>query len=380
MSNQTAETRDEPRLGKTLVEDLRRGDLWKTIRRDFRELKEFMLTEQRRKRLQSMGWFKRLLYFAFWLLKSLLMKLTPTRRILLAIALLLLLFGDKFEWREEAVRISFHFTPISIAILLFLLMLELKDKLLARRELEAGHAVQKALMPERSPSVPGWELWLFTRSANEVGGDLLDFVKMSEQRFAVTLGDVAGKGLRAALLTAKLQATLRALAPDFTSLGELGTRLNQVFCRYSLPNLFASIVYFEVAPCSGLVHVLNAGHIPPLLIKDSKIEKLKKGGSALGIVSAATFAEEQIELGENDLLVAYSDGLTEARNERGEFFGEKRLLELLARYSSLPLAQLGERILIEIDHFVGEARANDDLSLAVLKRVGDLPAPVGQSD
>src|SRR5512138_3275825 len=91
------------------------------------------------------------------------------------------------------------------------LMLELKDKLLARSELEAGRTVQLALMPDRPPVVPGWDIWLYSRSANDVGGDLVDYLQIDPQRLGVMLGDVAGKGLPAALLMAKLQATLRAL-------------------------------------------------------------------------------------------------------------------------------------------------------------------------
>jgi len=373
MTQETSGTKTEPKLGRTLLEDLRREDLRGTIRRDFKDLKEFMLTEERRKRLQSMGRLKRFLYFTLWLLKSLLMKLTPARRILLALALLLLVFGEKFNISGESFQISFHFTPVSIVLLLFILMLELKDKLLAREELQAGRAVQQALMPPRSPEVPGWDLWLFTRSANEVGGDLLDFLSINEGRFGVALGDVAGKGLKAALLTAKLQATLRALSPDFTSLAQLGEKLNKVFYRYSLPNLFASIVYLELGPNSGVLRLLNAGHIPPLILRGSKVQKMEKGGSALGILPAATFMEQRFELDENELLIAYSDGLTEARNEAGEFFGEQRLLTLITRLSSHPAQRIGEQLVAEIDRFIGEGRVNDDLSIAVVKRVASPP-------
>ena len=114
--------------------------------------------------------------------------------------------------RVGSTQISIHFPTLGIAILLFILMLELKDKLLAREELEAGRAVQRALMPDSGPTIPGWDVSLFTRSANDVGGDLVDYVPLDDQRNGLVLGDVAGKGLPAALLMAKLQSTLRALA------------------------------------------------------------------------------------------------------------------------------------------------------------------------
>ncbi|MGH2567147.1 MAG: PP2C family protein-serine/threonine phosphatase, partial [Bacteroidota bacterium] len=278
----------EPKLHETFIEDIRRGDLRQSVRRDFRELKEFMLTEERKKQLRAMGRLKRLLYFSWWLLKSLLLKLTPARRILLAVALLLLFMQDSFNISGHNVRISFDFSGLSLLLLLFILMLELKDKLLAKEELEAGRAVQNALMPPRSPDVPGWRLWLFTRSANEVGGDLVDFIGISDSRFGVAVGDVAGKGLRAALMSARLQASLRALAPDFSSLSNLGAKVNQIFCRDCLPSIFASLVYLELQADSGSVRLLNAGHLPPLLVRDGRIKKLEKGGPAVGLLPTAT--------------------------------------------------------------------------------------------
>jgi serine phosphatase RsbU (regulator of sigma subunit) len=252
---------------------------------------------------------------------------------------------------------------------LFIIMLELKDKLIAHEELEAGHAVQNALMPERTPPVSGWGLWLFTRSANEVGGDLVDFINISPDRVGVTLGDIAGKGLRAALLTAKLQATIRALAPDFSSLSELGRKLNFIFCRDSLPNLFASVVYLEVQPNAGSIRLVNAGHLPPLIVRGAQLERTDKGGMALGLSPQATYQEQRLELNTNDMVFVYSDGLTEARNESGAFFGEQKILDLLPQLATYSPQQIGDRLLAEIDRFVGDARTYDDITIAILKRL-----------
>lgn len=363
MSNPSSSSQN-PNIGKTILEDFRRGDYERDLRRDFNELKEFMLTEERKKRLSSMGRAKQWIYVAWWFLEGLILKLTPTRRLLLLIAFLLLL--SNLNNNNSGVEPA-HI--IGALILLFVLMLELKDKLLAHEELEAGHAVQDALAPERSPQVAGWGLWLFTRSANEVGGDLVDYMQINEQRVGITLGDIAGKGLRAALLTAKLQATIRALAPDSDSLSDLGGKLNHIFCRDSLPNLFASVVYAEIQPEHGLVHLLNAGHLPPLVLRGSSIEKTDKGGMALGLSRQATFSEQSIELSTNDMLFVYSDGLTDAQNDTGAFFGESKLMELLPQLAAYPAQVVGERLLAEVDRFVGDARASDDISIAILKRL-----------
>jgi sigma-B regulation protein RsbU (phosphoserine phosphatase) len=358
----------EPRLHKKLYEDIQRGDFRRTIARDYRDLKQFMITEERQARLAKMGRFKKMIYILWWLFQGLLLRLTPARRILLAIAIALLFFQDNMNFGSSSVHVSFNFNILSMSIVFFILMLELKDKLLAREELQAGRAVQQALMPPRSPEVAGWHLWLFTRSANEVGGDLVDFVRISDKRFGIAVGDVAGKGLKAALMTAKLQSTLRALVTEFTSLGKLTMKLNQIFCRDSLPNLFASMLYLEIAPSSGHIRLVNAGHLPPLILRGTEIEKMDKGGMALGLLASSTFVEKSITLRSSDALLVYSDGLTEAQNEAGDFFGEQRLLDLLRRLAPQSTGRVGDGILAELDRFVGEARAADDVSIALLRR------------
>jgi sigma-B regulation protein RsbU (phosphoserine phosphatase) len=366
MTNNTSSS--QKNIGKTIIEDLRRGDFERSMKRDYRELRDFMITEERERRLKEMRTVKRALYISWWFLEGLILKLTPARRILLLVALFLFFGVIDFESNNTGT----HFQGghlLGALVLLFIIMLELKDKLVAHEELEAGHAVQDALMPERTPQVPGWGLWLFTRSANEVGGDLVDFINISPDRAGVTLGDIAGKGLRAALLTAKLQATIRALAPDAPSLSELAQKLNFIFCRDSLPNIFASVVYLEAQPNSGSIRMVNAGHLPPIIVRSGQLERTEKGGMALGLSTQAVFQEQQITLNSNDLLFVYSDGVTEARNDQGAFFGEQKILDLLPQLATYTPQQIGERLLAEVDRFIGYARAYDDITIAILKRL-----------
>ncbi len=358
----------EPRIFGTIKEDLQRGDFGQTIRRDFQELREYMLGEERRQRLNEMSRLRRWFVLAWWLLKSLFFKLTPTRRLLLILGLVFVVTSRTVVYSGEGLNLSIDIHSMGIVLMLFVLMLELKDKLVAHDELKAGRVVQQALMPERMPHVPGWELWLFTRSANEVGGDLVDFMKVTDDRHGIAVGDVAGKGLSAALLSAKLQATLRALAADVVLLGDFAVKLNQIFCRDSLRQIFASLVYIELVPNTGLVRFVNAGHIPPVIVRGGQIVKLEKGGVALGIMPEATFEDQAVELGRGDALLVYSDGVTEAQNERGEFFGEQRLLDLLPTLVHLTNEHMGERLVAEVDRFVGGARSHDDLSIALVRR------------
>jgi hypothetical protein len=360
----------EPKLAHVLMKDIRRGDFKRTVRHDWRDLKEFYLDQDRKNRLQQMGWFKRWWLMSWWLLKSLFLKLTPVRRVLLLISCFLIIQSGTIRLDEANIHIENDVGKIGFVVLLFVLMLELKDKLLAQSELEAGRSVQRALMPKQNPSVAGWEIWLFTKPANEVGGDLVDYLEISETRFGVALADVAGKGLKAALLMAKLQAMLRALAADFSSLAEFAGKLNAILRRDGLPDSFASMVYIEFQPNSGGLRLLNAGHLPPIICKGGVSEELPRGTVALGVMQNAAFVEQSIDLKRGETLLVCSDGLTEAKNEAGDFFGEERLSTLLPSLANLSASKIGERILAEVDRFVGESRAHDDLSLIVLKRVG----------
>jgi phosphoserine phosphatase RsbU/P len=366
MTNRDTYDNAEPAFGKTLRDDFHRKDFKDTVWREFRELKEFMLTEEQHRRLEQKGRVAGFVHLVWWLLKHLFFKLSSNRRVLLIIGLLFLVI--QFSVNSNDLNLNVNFQLLGGLVVLFILMLELKDKLLAHEELEAGRAVQNALMPERCPKVEGWDLWLFTRPANEVGGDFVDFMKVQEARYGIALADVAGKGLRAALLTAKLQATLRALASDFSSLSDLGAKVNDIFCRDSLPNLFASLVYFEIEPYSGHVRMLNAGHLPPLIVCENDITQTGRGGPALGILPGAAFVERRVSLDRGQVLFAYSDGVTEARDEGGDFFGDRRLQALLGQIHNNSAERIGIAIMEEIDRFAGAAQRTDDLTIAVLKR------------
>ncbi len=371
----TGSPQQEPRLIRTLRKDVpavwgevRRVGVRRTLNRSFADLQEFYLTTPRRERLAGMGAVKRTLYLWLWLLKALFLKLAPPRRLLLLCSFWLMWQG-RIQMNAGDAQVSIGLQPLGVGVLLLILMLELKDKLLARNELEAGRAVQLALMPDRAPSLPGWDIWLFTRSANDVGGDLVDYLQIDPSRLGLVLGDVAGKGLPAALLMAKLQATVRALASECASLDEFGKRVNRIVHRDGLPNRFATMVYLELAPDSGRVRLVNAGHMPPLLLKSGTVEELARGSIALGIVADADFVEQQVELRAGEMLVVYSDGVTDAMNRAGEFFGDERLRATLAGAGVATAEGAGQRVLTAADAFTGDARIFDDLSLVVLKRL-----------
>ncbi len=369
MNDNNPSKNNEPRIGKTLRDDIHQIKMKDELGTEYRSLKEYYLTEERKKKLETMGKFKRFFIIPWWLLKALFFKLTPFRRILLLIAIVLILAAGDNNVSSDNVSINLVGTAIiGGLILLFILALELKDKLLAKTELAEGRAVQKALMPEAIPDVAGWDIWLYTKPANDVGGDLLDFLRLSEDRVCISVGDVAGKGLSAALLMAKLQSTIRAIVPDYNSLTELGGKINRIFCRDSLPRFFASLIYLELNTQTGKIKILNAGHLLPILLHNKNMEKLKIKSPALGLIHDAIYNEETINLHPQETLIIYSDGLTEARNEMGNFYSEKRLEQLLSEVSNLSSENLGEKILAEISAFIGKAKTHDDLTIAIIKR------------
>jgi len=374
MSKTSSRPRSEsdlfPRLkadvGEVAADVMRRG-VSHQVGVTFGDLESFYLTEDARRTLAGKKAVPRFFLRLWWLVKSLLLKLTPVRRLMLATALLMLVLGlQRIDIGTGS--FSVRFQPLGSILLLIVLMLELKDKLLARDELEAGRRVQLALMPDRSPAVPGWDLWLYTEPANDVGGDLVDHMQIDEHRHSVALGDVAGKALPAALLMVKLQATLRALMPDCNTLSMLGDRANEILVRDGLPNRFATLVYLVLTSNAGEVRWLNAGHMAPLAIRGGIIEELPGRSIALGIVPNVTYAEHHAHLASGDTLVIYSDGVSEAMNKDGDFFGEDRLRTALAEVESLPIKAMGEHVLRQLASFVGDAPRHDDVSLVVIRR------------
>jgi serine phosphatase RsbU (regulator of sigma subunit) len=315
-----------------------------------------------------MGKFRRGLWMAGWLLKSLFLKLTPLRRFIFLVALILLASSPRLATTGNNTSVSADGSMFGAFLLVCLLLLELKDKLLARHELEAGRSVQRALMPDHCPTLAGWDVWLYTRPANDVGGDLVDCLELAPGRVGFTLADVAGKALPAALLMAKVQSTLRALATDAPSLSDLAAKTNDILCRDGLPNRFATLVYFDLRDNDGAVRLVNAGHMPPVLVSRGGFHELQRGDMALGWMPGATYLEQHQDVRPGEMLIAYSDGLTEALNAAGEFYGEQRLQTVFKELAPLPAKEAGARILGSVDAFIGTTRPYDDLSLIVLKR------------
>lgn len=358
----------EPGLRETIKSDLYDTGLFNNLREDIKDIKNFYLSSEDKLKLRQMNPLKKIFYYLYWIIKNMILKLTPTRRLLLLGGILLLLTANKIVLLDSELKISSNWSLFGGIIIIIVLMLELKDKLLAKDELSAGRKIQEALMPEESPYMDGWSIWLYSKPANEVCGDLVDFFQPEDNRTLILMSDVAGKGLNAALLTAKLQAIIRSLANEYKG-NSLISKVNAVFYRESLRKIFSTLLFIEIDKGSDDIKIVNAGHLPPYFVKDGKIIEMEKGNTALGLLKNAEYKLHTENLKKGEVIVIYSDGVTESKNKKGEFYGQDRLKNCISINNNLSVNNLGNTILNDIVDFSKDTRQNDDLSLIIIKKM-----------
>lgn len=309
-------------------------------------------------------------------------KLSPPRRALFAASLLCALLGvvDPIRldtgWRGGTIAVDF--SPVwflgAIGGLLFVLVLELVDRIRVRDEIEVARQLQHELLPAATPELPGWTFAHAWRTANEVGGDCFDYLpvpprKAGEQgRLAIVVADASGHGIAAGLLMAVANATLKTavdLDPDPV---RVATLLNRTLCRTGDRRAFMSLFYALLEPSNGRLEFVCAGHPFPLLRRaGGEIDELGEGGLPLGIHASLPLARHEVSLAPGDVLLLYTDGLPEAvAGSDGEAFGFLRLRELLA--APAPPVVLKERILLAFEEHVGREALGDDVTVLVVGR------------
>src|SRR5260370_19270155 len=262
---------------------------------------------------------------------SLLMKLTPARRVLLLVSLLLLVMsGPKFRFTNN-VAFDVNFETVAALVFLLLLSLELADKVTMKRDLEIAREIQTWLVPSQPPEVLGANIAFATRPQNSVAGDYYDaFYPNPEDREKLmeVIADVAGKSVPPALLMATLQASLPTIAGEHAPLADLVARLNRYACAHSLNGRrFTTAVLSEYNPTSPNLTYGNAGHNAPILRRaNSTLETLEVGGMPLGIRSATNYQTASLDLNPGDALIFFTDGVVEPFNESGDEFANERSL------------------------------------------------------
>ena len=209
------------------------------------------------------------------------------------------------------------------------------------------------------------------KAAREVGGDYYDFLEIGPGRLGFVVADISGKGLSAALLMASLQALLRSHAHLHGDRSELLVwDINRLMHSSTSNGKYASLFYGFYDDLSRLLAYVNAGHLPPILYrKDGSTARLNTGGMVVGMMPDSTYRQEIIKLEPGDILLIFSDGITEAMNLKDQEFGEERLIQLIAPLADLPAQSISEGILKSISEYVGTAPQHDDSTLVVIKAV-----------
>ena len=234
-----------------------------------------------------------------------------------------------------------------------------------QREAEEARLIQRGLLPTTTPQVAGIDLSVTWLPADGVGGDCFDTLGFGSV-LGVSIADIAGKGLPAALLMSNLQAAVRAFAQDSVSPASINNSVNRLLCRNMASGRFATFCYARIEPAAGRIVYSNAGHNPPLLLRgDQSVEKLADGGMVLGIFPDTQYEQSEIAVRAGDRLLFYTDGITEARDPEGEEYGEDRLAAAALAAGGSSAEAIKDAVLADVNRFT-HGKFEDDATLIVV--------------
>jgi sigma-B regulation protein RsbU (phosphoserine phosphatase) len=339
------------------------------------------------KTLAQEPWYKRWPAHAKYFFIAFAMRLSPGRRVLYAFAVISAVFGlvnlfDGFgaheillfpitltlflpQWVEGTAWMVLAFVSIHLLVLM-----EVADRLSLKSDLEIARDIQIAMLPRGMKEAGDARVYGTTRPANTVGGDFYDILPLSDGRLMVAVGDVSGKGSPAALLMALLLAMLRTLVDEGFAAVRLISRLNVQICRHSPGSRFITFFYGIYNPSDGSMEYVNAGHLPPMVRRvNGAIDRLDRGGMALGMFEHATYETGHVTIGPGEALVLYTDGITEAENRTGQAFEDSGLESVLtSQASDNDPETLAHQIIVAVEAHAGDVRLGDDLTVAILAR------------
>ena len=263
-----------------------------------------------------------------------------------------------------------------------------REHRLLQEQLRIARQVQSRLFPQKLPEIPTLNYSGICQPAGEVGGDYYDVLKVSSNQFCLAVGDISGKGISAALLMASLQALLRSHASQTTeNLAAVVTEVNRLLCSMTEESRFATLFCAVYDDSKRQLTYVNAGHNPPLLFRcgasaadiqaaegssssgasSNGIRRLEGGGAVLGMFPEGSYQQHRLLLGPGDTLVIYTDGITEAQDNRGREYGEERLTDLIRSRISLAPVELQNQLLASVKEFAGEVSITDDLTLLLAR-------------
>jgi phosphoserine phosphatase RsbU/P len=238
-----------------------------------------------------------------------------------------------------------------------------------QRDLDTAAALQRGLLPQPEAKHSDWEVAHTYRPLGPVSGDYCDLLveQSPEPALFFFVGDVSGKGVAASMLTAQLHAIFRGLVTRQMPVPQLLGQASRIFCESTLSPYYATLVGGR-AGTGGSVEIVNAGHCPPLLVRGDTVTRLEPAGTPLGMFSDGGYRSEKFNLDPGDLLLIYTDGVSEARNREDEEYGEERIVEALRRGTSVSAREAVESCFQELAKFVGGAALTDDLTVMAIQR------------
>lgn len=278
-------------------------------------------------------------------------------------------FNNRFQ--EEDLKVLTTIASVaSIKIENDRLLDERLEKRRMEEELKVASEIQMRLQPFSPPKLSGWDMTGVSFPCREVGGDYYDFIhRKRDSHLIVAVGDVSGKGTGAAILMSSLHAAVRAQSQTLSTISEIMGEINQYIFENSPSNKFLTLFYGGLDPTTGTLTYSNGGHNAPMFVRGSgEVERLDKGGLPIGMMQGVSYQEASVVFNPGDVLVIYSDGITESINERDEEFDEDRLIEVVKNNLGRSASGIRDRIDEALSRFVGTTPPVDDMTLMIIKR------------
>jgi serine phosphatase RsbU (regulator of sigma subunit) len=353
------------------------GDLHRLFDRD--AARAFGVVTREHEGSEPPGRVRRFFHRAKILFLGLSFKLTPPRRILFGACIVLALIA--FQGVDSTIAGAGQFAVfhlLSIAGLVFLIVLELADRIQVRDELEVARELQRELLPRQAPAIPGWEFAFSYRTANTIGGDYYDFLHLEDGRLAIVIGDASGHGIAAGLLMAIASSALNLAIDVDPRPAAVARFVNRALCRSGGRRAFMTLFFGLLEPATGRMQYVVAGHPHPMLRRGGgEITELGEGGLPLGFRADLSSPTGEVVIEPGDQLLLFTDGIAETLDPRGADFGYDRLRHALGLGGTGQA--IHDRVVRENLSFQGDAPAHDDRSVVVVTRAVELP-PVPESD
>lgn len=288
----------------------------------------------------------------------------------------LILLGKRLTQNEFSKSdIEFIMSVAGLAVISIenaFLFKETLEKQKYEKDLEIARNIQRNLLPQKIPKTAKYEIFAYSQSARMVGGDYYDIVKLDSGNTLVAVADVSGKGVQAALLMANVQAFLKAIAKQNIPLNQASNLINDLISENTSMGSFITFFWGILNNNEPEIEYVNAGHNPPLLVRDGVITKLKKGGMILGVMQTVIpYEEEIVKLKKGDVLILFTDGITEAMDIENNEYTDEKLEEYVVNNYNKTAKELGEGILFDVKAFTKDAEQSDDITLLVIKVINE---------